>query len=267
MLAGTSLHASDRSQRQLAAPIIRYRIVPPDRHLSPVDLLDFRDVRQRNALADNPIARIHHEDILVQQGCDRLRIGLHAVLRHHILRKILRRHGQQRLYPGLLVDEALVHRVPYRRLALPILIPDIIEENRELPHSGRIQGIKLGQKRCQVLLTGLACKTHIQPRRNRENELYAIPSGLPDQCLQALQLCLRIRLTPLLPMIGIVLGRVNIHIEPLLLHEFQRCQPVRLRPRRAIEALHHPAHRNGGSRCLHGPGIAQQAAAAKRSGQ
>ena len=145
----------------------------------------------------------------------------------------------------MLGDEVFIEPVQELGLPLGVLILDIVIENGEIPHAHLIHGREFLFHSQLIRLNLRAIKMDVEPRRDCKDELDLLLLGLINQSLQLGHLIGRIRLPPLGPVIGIILGCIDIGVELMLMAELQHIQPVSLRPGCPIETFHNAPQGNG----------------------
>ena len=147
----------------------------------------------------------------------------------------------------------LVEPAQQLRLPVPILFLDIVEENREIPRADGVNGFQLLQELFPVLRAMQRRIRKIQPRRHGEDESHLTRLRLANERRQLFHFRFRIRLAPFLPMIGVVLWRIDVSVHPVRLAKRQHVGALGLRPRLAVKALDHAAkgNRRGQRRPLH----------------
>ena len=147
---------------------------------------------------------------------------------------------------------------PAEQLRLPdaVLFLDVVKEYREIADADCVNGLQLFQELFPILRSVQKRIGKIQPRRHGENEFHLMRLRLANERRQLFHLGFRIRLSPFLPMIRVVLRRVDIGVQPMAPAKRHHIDALRLRPRLAVKSLDHAANwnRRGQRRPLHGNG-------------
>ena len=120
------------------------------------------------------------------------------------------------------MDKAAVHFIQYICLLLSVLVSYIIEENGKLAYTCTIQGIEFGDECGQIRFAIGSFKAHIEAGRNGKNKFYIVLTCCLNQLLETLHFFGRIGLPPFFTMIGIILWSIDVQVQIMLMHEFQR---------------------------------------------
>ena len=226
-----------RAERELSRQVIRHGIVPPYAERPSVEALGFRHVFGAYAFGHDAFSREQHDDIVIELRGKFARVGLRHAGGLHILQEIFRRHDEQRLLCEAARQKLLVQAIHEKRLRSAVLALDIVKEYGEALYAHRMNRFQLSQHGLFIRLARPARKTQVKTRRYGEDHLHARSPRLGGKTLQREHLLQRIRLTPLLAMVRIVLRRVDVEIHAVLAQEVQHHAPLGLRPRSAVEAL------------------------------
>ena len=114
---------------------------------------------------------------------------------------------------------------------------NIVEEYGEALYAHLMNRFQLSQHSLFIRLARPTRKALIKPWRYSEYQFHARRPRLSGKALQCEHLLRRIRLTPLLAMVRIVLRRVDVEIHAVLSQEVQHHAPLGFRPRSAVKAL------------------------------
>ncbi len=229
------------------------RVVVPQEDLAPPDLFGLLRVGDGDLPGNHAVAGPHHQHPRVERRPDR------RLVRRILHVGVLGRHELQRRHTGVGVDEFALHAVEQLRLrpsgrafgrpavlrlitrAVPAGVGNVVQRHGEVAHPRVVHRLQLGRQRAEVGVIAVADR---RARREREGELHVVRFGLPDQLLHPGEFVRRIRLTPFLPVVRVVLGRVDVGVQLDIAVEGQLVHAFGVRPGRPVEAFDGAAQRH-----------------------
>ena len=201
-----------RAEGELRLHVVVDGVIPPDAEFAPVERLrpGKRLVRQRPL--GHAIPRVEHEDVGRKSLRERVRIGLAHPVRLHVRIEVLRRHRQEAADIIMALLELARDITQKSRLSRAVLVLDIIKEDGEVAHAERVERLELCDHLLAVGIALVAVQRDIESRRYGKDEAHILRLRRLDERTELRELLRRIRLTPLLAVIRIILRRVEVSV-------------------------------------------------------
>ena len=191
-------------------------IIPPDADFAPENFVDLGKFGVGYSVADDSAPAVKHDDFRVEIFGKVAGVRLELVALNHVVIKIFRRHHYQRRNVLVARTKIFLHAVEEFGLKLavlvmtPFVVLEVVEKNREVAHADIVHGVELANQRVKVRVACRAFVVEVETGAHGENKAHIILLGDGNQIPQFVEFVGGIGLAPLVAVIRVVLGRVNV---------------------------------------------------------